>query len=79
LMSGGSYSFHTTSGDITVILPADSSFELEANTFSGSISCSFSIEVKVKKGTRKLAGTAGKGDASLRISSTSGDIDIEKK
>ena len=80
LTDGGTYIFSTTSGDISLILSKDSSFDLDAHTMSGSIRCSVPmLKVSFKKGKRKLVGTAGKGGATLRISSTSGDIDIETK
>lgn len=74
----GRYSLKAHSGDVEVFLPADSAFDLEADTFSGDVQSDFSIEVSGKFSPRKIRGVVNKGGASLILSSFSGDIRLKK-
>lgn len=82
LARGGSYIFVNTAGDITLLLPADSSFKISAKTVYGSISADFAIrgelsEKDAKQG--KLVGTHGKGEAVLKLESFNGTIFLRKQ
>lgn len=84
LAQGGNYVFRTTSGDITAIIPAASSFKLNAKAAYGDISTDFALRSEegqlvedLKKG--KLAGVCGKGDSTLTMTSFSGTILLRKK
>ncbi len=78
IYDGGRYEFKSHSGDVVLHIPADSSFELEAKTFSGTIDSQFEIQVMGKISPRELRGTVGKGGASFRIATFSGDIELVK-
>lgn len=75
----GRYSFNTTSGDIKMILPANSSFELKANTFSGDIETDFELKVSGKFGKRMVEGVVNKGGATIKLNTFSGDIILKKE
>jgi DUF4097 and DUF4098 domain-containing protein YvlB len=76
---GGRYEIKAHSGDIRMTIPAGSSFELEANTFSGDIDSEFEIQVVGKISPREIHGTVGKGGATLILKSFSGNVDLKKK
>lgn len=75
----GRYSFNTTSGDIKMVLPADSSFELKANTFSGDIETDFKLKISGKFGKRTVEGVVNKGGATVKLNTFSGDIILKKE
>jgi DUF4097 and DUF4098 domain-containing protein YvlB len=62
-----------------MIIPVDSAFELEANTFNGDIASEFQIQVAGKISPREIHGTIGKGGATLILKTFSGNIDLKKK
>ncbi len=67
-------------GDITLTLPANAGFQIDANARHGDITTDFS-NVKVDKeagGTSRATGTVGNGAAHLVINSDKGDINISK-
>jgi len=74
----GRYSLKTTSGQVEMTLPSDSSFELEADTFSGHIDSDFPIEISGKIVTREFHGVVNKGGARISLSSFSGNIKLRK-
>jgi hypothetical protein len=86
LVRGGIYSFTTTIGDITLVLPADSSFKLTAKVSEGGeIITEFPLKYK---GTAspisllqagRLVGTYGSGDATVNMVSFSGTLRLRKK
>ena len=77
--SQGRYALKSHSGDITMIIPADSAFEFDAESFSGVIDSDFPIEVSGKVSSRELHGVVNKGGASLQLSTFSGNIDLKKQ
>jgi DUF4097 and DUF4098 domain-containing protein YvlB len=86
LVRGGIYSFTTTIGDITLVLPADSSFKLTAKVSEGGeIITEFPLKYK---GTAspvsllqagRLVGIYGSGDATVNMVSFSGTLRLRKK
>lgn len=74
----GSYDLKSHSGSISLYLPANSAFDFEAETFSGSIRTDFEIKVTGSVSPREISGAVGGGGAKLRISSFSGDIKLIK-
>jgi len=78
LTPGGIYEFNTISGRIRLILPFTSDFELRTNTINGDIQCDFELDILDEITRNKIQGVAGKGSSSLKISSFSGDIIINK-
>jgi hypothetical protein len=86
LAPGGHYDFKTTSGDITLTLPGNVSFKLDAQVFtSGEINTSFPIKQIGKipnaspPNSGTLIGTYGSGDATINLSSYSGTLRLIKK
>jgi hypothetical protein len=76
---GGRYELKAHSGDVRMTLPADSAFDLEANTFSGDIDSDFEIQVVGKISPHELNGTVGKGGATVVLKSFSGNVDLKKR
>lgn len=74
----GNYKLKSHSGGITMHLPADSAFDFEADTFSGSIESDFEIKVSGKVSPREMQGIVGGGGATVKLSSFSGDIQLKK-
>jgi DUF4097 and DUF4098 domain-containing protein YvlB len=74
----GNYSLKSHSGNVVLYLPADSAFDLEAETFSGGIDSDFEIKVMGKVSTKELSGSVNGGGAVLKVSSFSGDIKLKK-
>ena len=76
---GGRYDIKAHSGDVRMTIPADSSFDFEASTFSGDIDSDFEIQVVGKISPREIHGTVGKGGATIRLKTFSGNVDLRKK
>ena len=76
LAPAGRVTAGTQSGGVTVSFPPDVSAEFEINTISGQVRTGFGI----KSGgiNRSLEFALGSGDGYVRISTTSGDISINK-
>lgn len=79
VVDGGRYEIKTHSGDVRMTIPAGSSFDLEANTFSGDIDSDFEITVVGKISPREIQGKVGKGGATLVLKTFSGNVDLKKK
>ena len=75
----GRYELKTHSGDVRMSIPAGSSFDFEANTFSGDIDTDFEIAVSGKISPKEIRGTVGKGGATVVLKSFSGNVDLKKK
>ena len=81
---GGVYKLQTTSGDVTMTLPADSSFKFSARVvFGGDIFTDFAVKAdpktsKFEAGSR-LEGTVGSGSAAVSLSSYNGTVHLRKK
>jgi DUF4097 and DUF4098 domain-containing protein YvlB len=75
----GRYTLNSHSGDVTMILPADSGFEFEASSFSGDIDSDFQIEVSGKVKAKEIHGVVNKGGALIKLSAFSGDIKLKKR
>jgi hypothetical protein len=71
-------SVETSSGDVTLRLPGDSSFILEANTSSGDLENAFTL-ANGQRGRQSLSGVAGADGHTLKIATSSGDISIERQ
>jgi len=70
-------SLSTVSGDITLYLPDDASFDLDISTVSGGINSGFKVLVdSVSK--RKLQGKVGTGGPIIELKTVSGDISLRK-
>ncbi len=66
-------------GDITLTLPSNAGFQIEATTRKGDITSDFSaIKVNETNGKSEANGTVGNGAAKLQITADTGDIRIAK-
>lgn len=78
LAPGGQLKAESTSGDVTLTLPAASSAQLLLNSFSGSIhSDSGNVEVPEHGPGASLKTKLGRGDASVKLESFSGDLNVK--
>jgi len=77
----GRYQLRSHSGGIRVGLPSNAGFELDATTFSGSVTTDLPINASAAGGARgrSLRGVHGKGGAILELTTFSGSITIGKR
>jgi DUF4097 and DUF4098 domain-containing protein YvlB len=75
--AGGTYSFDTHNGDVTVTLPAGTGADVHVATHSGSIEADFPVQLRTDAGrSGELGFTIGRGGAQLNIESFNGAIRI---
>ncbi len=77
----GRYEFLCLSGDVILILPPESNFNLTANSHSGSVNTEFPVQLRPGTqlgGRGPVAGTVGKGGAELIAGSNSSSVYIKK-
>jgi len=82
----GRYEFNSNSGDIRVTPASDTGFDIEANSFSGSVRSDYAVKINEGRGqgfqrglNRMIRGSSGNGGAALILQSFSGDITILKR
>jgi hypothetical protein len=75
----GRYTLNTHTGRIEMTLPADSGFDLEANTFSGRIESDFDIKISGKISKKRISGVVNKGGPLVKLSTFSGNVYLKKK
>ncbi len=76
----GRLDVESTSGSVTLHLPAGASFILDAHSTSGDIRCRFPITISQSAdggGRHALAGTVGAGAGRIQVRTVSGDMRIE--
>ena len=77
----GSVRASSTSGDISLTLPADAGFRLDARAVSGRVTCAFPITVAEAQsggGSHTLVGTVGDAGREVSIRTVSGDIALKR-
>ena len=86
LARGGVYNFTTTTGDVTIALPVDSSFQLNAKiSEGGEIITEFPLKYKGSASplsllqAGRLLGTYGTGEAAINLVSFSGTLRLRKQ
>ena len=79
LAKDGKYTLEAMSGRLEMSVPANSAFELEAETFSGGIQSDFDVTVSGRLSAKELRGVVNNGGASVRLKSFSGSISLKKK
>jgi DUF4097 and DUF4098 domain-containing protein YvlB len=86
LARAGRYDLRTTSGDITLAMPADSSFQLTAKVSEGGeivtdfpLKYTGGISSTGVLSSGRMAGTYGKGDATISLVSFSGTLRLRKQ
>ena len=70
------WSLEASSGGITVELPPEASFELDARTGSGSIDTERPLTVTGRVSRKSLRGSVGSGGPRLEVETSSGSIVI---
>ena len=73
----GKWELAASSGDVTVRLPANASFDLDARSSSGGIESNHPVTVNGRLGRRRLQGQVRGGGARLDVTTSSGSIRIE--
>lgn len=74
---GGTYSFVTHQGDVTVSIPANTNADVSVATFGGSVEADFPVQVRGDISRRgELSFTIGRGGTSVRAESFNGAIRI---
>ena len=83
LPRGGRYEFSSHSGNVSVALPGNTGFEVEATSFSGSIRSDFAIggggDAERARWRKSIRGIVGDGSAVLELTTFSGSIVITKQ
>ncbi len=87
LVKGGRYEFTSHSGNVRVLLSGNTGFELDADTFSGSVRSDVPVTLRTlgrtererRGSTRAIRGTFGDASAILSVRSHSGSVVITKK
>ncbi len=86
LSRGGRYEFSTHSGNVRLVLADKPGFELDANSFSGSIRSDLPVTLRSgsdddRRGAnrRTIRGSYGDGSAVISVRSHSGSVTIVKK
>ena len=81
LARGGGYDLRTTSGDVTMTLPADASFRVKAKVvLGGEIISDFSVVRSEQKPTQgRLDGVVGTGLAEVTLTSFNGTVHLRKR
>lgn len=82
LTRGGNYEFRTTSGGITLAMPADASFRLTAAlSEGGNFRCDFPLKTNsnpVNSPTRLISGTFGTGETNINLTTFNGLLRLKK-
>jgi DUF4097 and DUF4098 domain-containing protein YvlB len=87
LVKGGRYEFTSHSGNVRVVLSGNTGFELDADTFSGSVRSDVPVTLRSigrteggrRSSNRAIRGTYGDASAVLSVRSHSGSVVITKK
>jgi DUF4097 and DUF4098 domain-containing protein YvlB len=78
LKPGGTYNFESSSGNVTVTVPATLDADVSMSTSSGSIGCEFPISVQGRLYSNKVNGRIGNGSGRLRLDTSSGNVNLRK-
>ena len=84
LAKAGRYELTTHSGNVRAEITGRTGFELDANTFSGTVETDFTIngaDISTGRGGRRksISGTVGDGSAVLDVTTFSGNVYVVKK
>ena len=75
---GGNYELESFSGEVLLMLSPESHFTVSAQTWNGSLSTEFPLQLSRSTGGNFLTGTVGKGGADIRVKSFNGSVRIKK-
>ena len=70
--------FSISSGDLNILLPESSEFELNVDVSSGSVTSDFELDDLEKDGN-DISGVVGSGDHKIELDVSSGRVKIQKK
>ena len=83
ILSGGTYGMNTTKGSIKMSIPANSSCQIIAYYSFGNFSSDLPVKIQTEDvtgaATKRTVGVIGKGGATVRLTSNSGNIIIKKQ
>jgi DUF4097 and DUF4098 domain-containing protein YvlB len=78
-LAEGEHVLHSSNGGLTLTLPADLRFQVDAATSNGRIACAFPVQGKGGQTKTHLRGSVGESPAvALKLSTSNGGIKIEK-
>jgi hypothetical protein len=78
-LADGSHSLHTSNGRITITLPRDAQFRIDASTSNGSVWSDFAVAQSGPSRDNELRGSVGENPAvSITATSSNGRISIRK-
>lgn len=69
----------TSGGGVAVALPADASFELDAETSAGGVRTDFPVTVVGKVADGRLKGKVGQGGPLVHLRTSAGSIELKKR
>jgi len=78
IKSNGRYYLQAHSGEVTLVIPGSSAFDIFAKSFSGGIDSEFDIMISGKFG-KEIKGSVNGGGAEVEIKTFSGTIFLKKK
>jgi Putative adhesin len=79
-LADGESRVHSGFGQITLTLPADSRFRLDARTKFGQVTTGFALQGSAKAGPNHIEGKVGTDPKTvLKVTADSGNIEIRKK
>jgi hypothetical protein len=76
IVDGGSYSFLTHSGDISVSIPEGANATIATAVGSGDVRASFTLPATERAGRRRQTYRLGSGSASVELETFSGDVQL---
>lgn len=79
--TGGQYSFVTTNGNISLLIPDNSSYRVDAS-YGGNFKSEIPLKTlteEINPQVKRLVAVSGAGDASVTLKNYSGNINIRKK
>lgn len=81
-LPGGLYNFNTSNGSIKLAIPSDSSYKIIASYGYGTFNSTLPLKIlteNVSQGGKSLVASMGSGDATVKVTTSSGSIGIGKQ
>jgi DUF4097 and DUF4098 domain-containing protein YvlB len=75
-LTEGPYKFHTVSGDVHLLVPAVSQFNVDLHSVSGDFTTNFPL-THSSLGSGRQSASVGKGGPAITLTSVSGDLQVE--
>ncbi len=83
ILNGGSYNMRTSKGSLMLTIPGAASFKLWATYGVGNFSSGIPVDIETENNApgriQTIQGKAGKGDATLKLSTNNGSISIKRQ